>query len=284
MSLTKTSFKFDVIGIGSPTIDFLIDKSKTVVFPGGAVSPTLVTLSRLGLKVGLIGRVGNDEYGRIIRNYLEEENVDISHLQTDKFDTAKCIIKISPHYSKLLSIENYRPISKLQKYDFAYLKRSSSVFTLAKSSLFREIANFAKENKKLLFVSLKKLHQPEDISYLVTKSKPNLIFGNEFEAKKNRELISYFKRESSTIIAITKGKRGCVVYKDSKKSYPPFKEKAIDPTGAGDVFAGAFIYGYLKSWDMDKTARFSNLMAALSTTEIGSTKRKINLKEIQNYS
>lgn len=57
--------------------------------------------------------------------------------------------------------------------------------------------------------------------------------------------------------------------------------KSIDPTGAGDAFAGGFIYGYLKSWYIDKTAHFSNLIASLSITEIGSTKRRITANEIK---
>ena len=53
---------------------------------------------------------------------------------------------------------------------------------------------------------------------------------------------------------------------------PALKVKAIDTTGAGDAFAGAFIYGMLKNWDNKKILKFANKVAGLKCREIGCRK------------
>ncbi len=50
---------------------------------------------------------------------------------------------------------------------------------------------------------------------------------------------------------------------------PSLKVRAIDSTGAGDIFHGAFTYGIAQNWPMSKILRFSNLTGAMSVTRIG---------------
>ena len=45
--------------------------------------------------------------------------------------------------------------------------------------------------------------------------------------------------------------------------------KAVDTTGAGDVFHGAFIFGVLKGWDIERICVFSNAVAALKCRRLG---------------
>jgi len=50
---------------------------------------------------------------------------------------------------------------------------------------------------------------------------------------------------------------------------PGFAVDAVDTTGAGDVFHGAFLYGLLSGWSVEHTLDFSNAAAAMSCTELG---------------
>jgi sugar/nucleoside kinase (ribokinase family) len=50
---------------------------------------------------------------------------------------------------------------------------------------------------------------------------------------------------------------------------PAFTVDEKDTTGAGDVFRGAFIYGYLQGWPLEETMRFANAAAAVSCTRLG---------------
>jgi sulfofructose kinase len=69
---------------------------------------------------------------------------------------------------------------------------------------------------------------------------------------------------------MTLGREGALILCQNRFIYSPgFVVEAVDTTGAGDVFHGAFIYGLLAGWRMDRILEFSNAMAALNCTSLG---------------
>ena len=104
----------------------------------------------------------------------------------------------------------------------------------------------------------------------------DILLLDEEEAKK----ISQRKRvpdavegilnEGTRIVAVKSGARGCIVgYEDRIRSVKPYNVRPVSTIGAGDAFDAAFIYGSLQDWDIEKTARFANFVAAISTTQYG---------------
>jgi sugar/nucleoside kinase (ribokinase family) len=51
--------------------------------------------------------------------------------------------------------------------------------------------------------------------------------------------------------------------------FPAFRVQAVDTTGAGDIFHGAFIYGLLQNWPLRQIMTFANAAAALNCTRLG---------------
>ncbi len=73
-----------------------------------------------------------------------------------------------------------------------------------------------------------------------------------------------------TTAGVTLGRDGALAYSAGSFSYSPgFEVKAVDTTGAGDVFHGAFIYGLLAGWPLPRTLDFANALAALNSTALG---------------
>ncbi|HZP00655.1 MAG TPA: carbohydrate kinase family protein, partial [Terriglobia bacterium] len=69
---------------------------------------------------------------------------------------------------------------------------------------------------------------------------------------------------------MTLGRDGALVYWQGRFHYSPgFVVETVDTTGAGDVFHGAFVYGLLQNWEMDRILDFSNAMAGLNCTQVG---------------
>jgi sugar/nucleoside kinase (ribokinase family) len=69
---------------------------------------------------------------------------------------------------------------------------------------------------------------------------------------------------------MTLGRDGALVYSGGRFHYSPgFVVETVDTTGAGDVFHGAFVYGLLAGWDIDRILDFSNALAALNCTALG---------------
>jgi sugar/nucleoside kinase (ribokinase family) len=72
-------------------------------------------------------------------------------------------------------------------------------------------------------------------------------------------------------VAMTLGAEGAVAMTADGAiiKSPGFAVAVVDTTGAGDVFHGAFIYGLLSGWSVERTLKFANAAAALNCTEAG---------------
>jgi sugar/nucleoside kinase (ribokinase family) len=81
---------------------------------------------------------------------------------------------------------------------------------------------------------------------------------------------------------MTLGRDGALVYWQGRFHYSPgFVVETVDTTGAGDVFHGAFLYGVLAGWEMDRVLDFSNAMAALNCTALGARGKIATLAEAE---
>lgn len=63
--------------------------------------------------------------------------------------------------------------------------------------------------------------------------------------------------------------------------FASYKSKALDPTGAGDVFRAAFAYGILNNWPLYKIMNFANFVSALHTEKLGNGDNLPKPKEIK---
>jgi len=78
------------------------------------------------------------------------------------------------------------------------------------------------------------------------------------------------KRLGAPVVTITLGGQGSITYRDTEIIVTPaFQVKALDTTGAGDVFHGAYIFGLLRGLDLDDTIRFASAVAAMKCSTIG---------------
>src|SRR5436189_153070 len=84
------------------------------------------------------------------------------------------------------------------------------------------------------------------------------------------EALRVLRRSHPGILVVTLGIRGAIALEGDRLLHlPAFAVDAVDTTGAGDVFRGAFIYGYLQGWPLDETMRFANAAAAVSCSRLG---------------
>ena len=83
---------------------------------------------------------------------------------------------------------------------------------------------------------------------------------------------------------VTLGERGCAALTGSGLlEVPGFEVDAVDTTGAGDVFHGAFIFGVLEGWDIERICIFSNAVAALKCRRLGGRAGIPDLQEALNF-
>jgi len=104
----------------------------------------------------------------------------------------------------------------------------------------------------------------------------DLLLLDEVEAKRisrrdrTLDAVENLLKDGPRIVAVKLGAKGCTVgCADRIRHIKAYKVKPVSTVGAGDAFDAAFIFGALKNWGVEKTARFANVVAAISTTQYG---------------
>jgi sugar/nucleoside kinase (ribokinase family) len=104
----------------------------------------------------------------------------------------------------------------------------------------------------------------------------DLLLLDEEEARKisGKTRISHaievLLREGPRVVAVKLGPRGCLVGHEGRiRIVGAYRVKPISTIGAGDAFDAAFVFGTLRKWSVEKTARFANVVGAVSTTRYG---------------
>ncbi|MBI2005332.1 MAG: carbohydrate kinase family protein [Candidatus Aenigmarchaeota archaeon] len=273
---------FDIIAIENPAVDIIHTPDKRILETfGGSSTNVIVHLSRLGLRVGLIGSIGDDYYGNLVLRDLEEENVDIQRLRRLHGNTRTWTMKTSPQSYSRLGRKNGVRSRRLTNDDLAYLKSSESLYITLTQSLFGEASAVTNEYGSRLFTNLHGLRQGDTNLPLLSKRDIEILFSNDEESQIARQYISELVTRRKTLVVITKSKDGCEVYQSSHhERYPAFIVNSIDPIGAGDAFSAGFIYGYLKGWELPRICAYANGIGALATTFYGARSRKIGENEV----
>ncbi len=311
-----------VYTIGEALIDFIpheigVPIEEVVSFkkmPGGAPANVAAAVAKLGGRSSFIGQVGEDHFGYYLKDMLSKNGVDVSHvLQTNKANTALAFVALKEDGER--DFVFYRKPSAdmlLNKADVQGLEFSSddilhfcSVDLIeadvkyAHIEVIRNIKEaggtvcFDPNVRKNLWDDLdayqKTIQQFIPYADILKVSEDELAFitGEEEETKAIRSLLA----ESATLLIVTRGKDGVSFYTNTDDvSVEGFKVKAVDTTGAGDSFIGAFLYHFarmekdvtkLSVEELAEMGRFANAAAALVTTKQGAINALPDLEEIQ---
>ena len=276
-----------------PEFPSLNSKMKILRFSkqgGGQVATAMVALARWGIKTKYIGKVGDDELGSFSLNSLREEGVDISSVTIEPDATNQFAMIIVDGLSgertilwkrdeKLIYQEG-----ELRKEDVC----SGRLLHLDGHDIHAAIrcARWAKEERIPIVIDIDKV-EPftgkliKEIDFVITSSRfPKLMTGISDREKALIEL----QKKTSGFLCTTLGEEGAMALVNGEiLCVEGFKVKAVDTTGAGDVFHAGFIYGLLQNWDLVEILRFANAVAALKCRDIGGRKGIPTLEEVQQF-
>lgn len=254
--------KLDLVARGNPVMDILHTKDGQIMRSGGSATTVALTVSKVGLKSGVIGRVGYDEYGKQLINELKQAGVDTSRI---RMEGATDINHIRVSHENREFISNRLSYVPMDEADFDYIKKSRCFFGHLLVTDFSNIVKFCEKNNINVFTTFQRVGKDTPYSKESLNSPAiKIIFASE------EEIEDWVTEITDKLVVVTQSRKGCIIFCNAKPVYfSAYAVQPIDPTGAGDVFAGAFIFGYLKEWTIDKAATFANKLAALSTTQYG---------------
>ena len=253
---------------------FLAALQNPLRVPGGSTCNTMVGLSRLGGKAAFISKVGDDELGKIFREHLEKNGVE-SKLGMSDAATGCVFSAVTPDAqrsmwtylgaSDFLVSEDFAPAlydgvgllyaEGYRAFNADCFKKS---FTLARSLGVETALDFSSFG---VVEACRKLFDE-----LFAESMIDIIIANEDEAyayagvKEEAALDVLAKKAKVAVVKI--GKRGALIAKDGKVTrVQAGPAKAIDTTGAGDLWASGFLYGYMNGWDMERSGNLGSVVS-----------------------
>ena len=312
--------RYDVVALGELLIDFtengLSGQGNPLLEanPGGAPCNVLAMLNRLGKKTAFIGKVGNDQFGKMLKEVVEESGTDVSALaMDDQVHTTLAFVHTFPDGDRefsfyrnpgadmMLTKEEVDP-ELIKKARIFYFGTLSSTHAGVREAT-RYAIDVAKENGLLVSFD-PNLREPlwesldqakEEILYGMSKCDILKISDNEMEfmtgtTDYNKGVEMLREQFDIPLICVTLGREGSrAFYKDMIVEAAPFvREDTIETTGAGDTFEACTLNYILEHGLEDLTEEnlkemltFANAGASIITTRKGALKVMPEKEEIE---
>jgi ribokinase len=285
----KKMKKNDVIGVGLSAIDYLgiVDEypppaDKKIRMPqftrqgGGPVATALVALSRLGARTAFVGKMGDDESGKLMKSQLAEEDVDVSQIVMEPGASSQpafiIVDQATGRRTIFWSEANVSPLRACEM-DREFIT-SARILHLDGLQMEAGLAAAQWARDANITVVLDGDTMRDGIDELVGLTDVLITsqnFAGQFTGENDLEAAIHKMRSlGPEIVGITLGDDGCILsWETNLLRKPTYKVDVVDTTGAGDVFHGAFIYGLLQEWSLEKTAEFANAVAAMKCRKLG---------------
>lgn len=268
---------------------------------GGSAANTIVTAAQFGANTHYCCKVGNDDFGQFYEQDLTQAKVASGLAQADYHgETGKCIVMITDDADRTMNTylgitaefnEEQLDADAIAKSDYLYIEGHLVYSPAAVAAILaaKKIAR-ANDTKVALTVS-----DPAVIKYVrnhleevIGDDGVDLLFCNSEEAtdfgKGSLEQgIEDFRKVASHLV-VTHGPDGATVYENSNCEgihIAPHKVDAIDTTGAGDTFAGAYLYGITNGYSCKSAGILANRTAAECVAQYGPRISQEKQQEIQ---
>lgn len=311
---------FDVTALGELLIDFtengISEQGNPILEanPGGAPCNVLAMLNKLGKKTAFIGKVGNDNFGRLLADEVKKSGTDVTNLVfDDTVHTTLAFVHTKPDGDRDFSFyRNPGADMMLRKEEvMEELIKNSKIFHFGTLSSthegVREATRYAidvAKNNGVLVSFDPNLREPlweslecakQEIAYGLSKCDILKISDNEVEFmtgttdyEKGAAILQ--EKYEIPLMFVTLGKEGSLAYwKDVSAQAKPFlQEGTIETTGAGDTFEACALNYVLDHGIQDLTAdhlkellTFANAGASIITTRRGALRVMPTAQEIE---
>ena len=291
----------DVFGFGHCCVDYLSvldpypskgkkgDVVESLVVGGGPVPTALATLSQFGATTRFCGKVGSGHEGDLIISGLHERGVDTSWMITDPDGvTARAFIWIDPKDGSrtiALDVSRYQWMTPDQLDD--RLPKCCKVFLTdgrATDATLKGLKIARQAGVTTVLDAGSTRPRLNEMLPLIDYAVVSQDLADGFAPGASPEQLSHRLIEAGTGTAVvTMGEKGTIWFDGTNGGRIPSSpiSQIVDTTGAGDIFHGAFIYGLLRDWNLDRSIRFAGVAAALSCRKLSGLMSIPTLEEVE---
>lgn len=263
---------------------------------GGKGANQAVAAARLGADVAFVARVGNDTFGLQAVQAYQADGIDTSYVQKDvnlptgtaailvDDQAENCIIVVGGANQALTTQDIQNASLAIEQADLVLcqletpVQASIEAFRIARAAGVTTVltpAPVASVTEELLSLCDVCVPNMTEIAALVNRS---------VESRDDAELAANLLRQRGVQrVVLTMGKEGALVVDEAGATFiPPYQVKAIDTTGAGDVFTAALAVSLAEGLDICDAARRASLVAAISVTRRGTQTSFPTLNEVNS--
>jgi len=293
--ISMNSIEAKVIGFGALNLDriFYVDRivrpdeegfiSSVEHHPGGSAANTIVGLSRLGVPSGYIGKVAEDEAGRILLEDLANENVNINGVRTARGRSGACLIMVDGKGNRGILVDpGVNDTISMSDIDLDLANRAKLIHIT--SFACRDVETSFETQKELASSTSAEISLDPGTLYaergmealMIFIQKARVVLPSDHEltlmtgCRDLREGADMLIDTGAEWVVVKRGDKGCYVTDGSTGiDLPPQKVDVVDTTGAGDAFNAGFIYSMLQGKDIVTCGKIGNITASISITRRG---------------
>jgi sugar/nucleoside kinase (ribokinase family) len=309
---------FDVVGIGSAIVDIigrcddqfltrhgctkgsmrLVDQAEiaaiykdmgpAIEISGGSVANSMAGVASFGGKAAFIGKVADDEFGRIFAHDIKAGGVEFSSTPTNAGPpTSRSLILVTPDGERTMNTflgvstdlgEKELDAKTIAQGKILYLE--GYLFDRpAGMAAFRKAADIAARADRKVALSLSDafcVDRHRDAFRTFVREHVDILFANETEVNALYETTSFDRAAAlvaseTPIAALTRSAAGSVVIDNGTRMTIAANPvaKVVDTTGAGDLYAAGFLYGHARNLPLEACGRLGSLAAAEIISHIG---------------
>jgi sugar/nucleoside kinase (ribokinase family) len=259
-----------------------------VEISGGSAANTIAGIASFGGKAAFIGTVADDEFGKIFAHDIHSIGVafDVPPIANGS-PTSRSLILVTPDGERTMNTflgistslgESQLDLDLIRGSAILYLEGYLFDEPQAKQA-FRKALQTAKEANRKIALTLSDgfcvdRHRAEFLELI--RSGIDIIFANESEIKslyqtESFDLAAKNASNDARLAVLTRSEKGSVIFGNGRAvqiASEPISE-LVDTTGAGDLYAAGFLFGYSKGYDLEICGRLASVAAAEIISHIG---------------
>jgi ribokinase len=287
--------RWDVVVVGGANTDYLvrgpelprpgatIEGDEFQEAPGGKGANQAVAAARLGARVALIARVGDDERGTTLIERIDDEGVDTHHVLRDaEAPTGVAVIQVDQLGEKqiLTAPGANRRLAPRDVRAAAAILRDGKVALLQLEPPLETViaaAHIAHEaGGRVVLDPAPAVALPDELLRILDVIRPNageakVLTGVTVKDRRSaRHAAERLLSRGVRAVAIQAGEGGdLMVWADGERWLPRIPMRAVDATGAGDAFAATLAVMLAEDRPLAEAGRLASAAAALTTTKLG---------------
>lgn len=273
-----------------PAPDSKVEIRSSELKAGGQVASAIVACRRWGLSARYVGKVGDDAAGKFQMDEMQREEVDARWIVAPGRVSQTSYILVDEASGERTVLWNRDSSIALCPEDLRreWISDASALLVDGHDTqAARQAARWAREERIPVvgdfdnrYAGVEALLEYVDFP-IASKDFPERLTGETDLLKALPKICRHFK---CRMTGATLGKTGALVWDGERFLLSPaFCVRAVDTTGAGDIFHGAFVFGLVRGWQPEEILEFSCAAAALNCTAPGARGHIAALDEIEDF-